>query len=693
MKLYYWIILSIFCNIFSIQATKPDSIVAQKELKEITISKIRNKNNNTISISPDSLIQYGNSLNDILSLFPSMENDMEGNIRLRGSDKITFLINGKPTSLLGDYRNEMLIQLPASAIGKIKVDYAPDISQRPEGSAGTIDIILKEIQGNSPSGQFYLGTANNDRYAAGAHFGIPFSPQWKFHAGIDYKREYRKRTFLNTITTRENNIVTNDQIQDNSAIAHPQTVIGSLGGELNRKKHTFGADFSFIQMWFDRIGNIHNSETKKEMKVIRDNEQTNRQYGATGFYRYKHDDKTSVFADFSYRHTTYDENNDYRRNILRPKTNLVQDRLFIDQRNNEYELNLTGTAGAFKAGYNTWITTSENSNRKEIFSEGAYNQAPAETFDMTLNRNIHSLFLQYEKQWYRWFLSAGLRGEYTHQSVTCRIDDNNATKQNYWNLFPLITFSYNNGQPGHSWQILYRQRINRPVFSELNPFLNQSDPQEITQGNPYLKPEISHNTSLSYSYTNPVITLTPALFYRNRKRTIAQITRDDQVVTFENLYRTQSAGAELKIYISPLKWMSVHINGSVYHDEIQADKNSTKRGDWAWNANGIISFRLTATTTLQCNGSYISDLQTVQGKIESRYRIDTGIKQNILSGKGEVTLRVNDWLGSVKEITIIDTPALYKRTEKHRDSRTVWLGFAWNFNMNKQNNNKLNLTL
>ena len=121
MKIYYQIILLIFCNTLFIQANSTDSIVAQKHLKTITVSQIRNKNN-TISISPDSLVQYGNSLNDILSFFPSLENDMEGNIRLRGSDKITFLINGKPTSFLGNYRSEIMIQLPASAIGEIKVN-------------------------------------------------------------------------------------------------------------------------------------------------------------------------------------------------------------------------------------------------------------------------------------------------------------------------------------------------------------------------------------------------------------------------------------------------------------------------------------------------------------------------------------------------------------------------------------------
>ena len=80
-------------------------------------------------------------------------------------------------------------------------------------------------------------------------------------------------------------------------------------------------------MWFDRIGNIHNTETKKEMKVIRDNEQSNRQYSAATFYQYTHNDQISFYTDFNYRHTTYHENNDYQRNVIRPKTNLKQDKI------------------------------------------------------------------------------------------------------------------------------------------------------------------------------------------------------------------------------------------------------------------------------------------------------------------------------------------------------------------------------
>ena len=70
---------------------------------------------------------------------------------------------------------------------------------------------------------------------------------------------------------------------------------------------------------------------------------------------------------------------------------------------------------------------------------------------------------------------------------------------------------------------------------------------------------------------------------------------------------------------------------------------------------------------------------TVQGCIKSHYRIDTGITQQVFARRGEVSLSVTDWLNSARETIVIDTPDLYQKNVKTRDSRIVRLGFAWNF--------------
>ena len=41
-------------------------------------------------------------------------------------------------------------------------------------------------------------------------------------------------------------------------------------------------------------------------------------------------------------------------------------------------------------------------------------------------------------------------------------------------------------------KICYSKRIERPDYRDLNPFINTTDPYNVTMGNPYLKPEIGH---------------------------------------------------------------------------------------------------------------------------------------------------------------------------------------------------------
>ena len=48
-------------------------------------------------------------------------------------------------------------------------------------------------------------------------------------------------------------------------------------------------------------------------------------------------------------------------------------------------------------------------------------------------------------------------------------------------------------------KLSYSKRIERPDYRDLNPFINTSDPKNITSGNPFLTPEIGNRYELGYS--------------------------------------------------------------------------------------------------------------------------------------------------------------------------------------------------
>jgi len=73
--------------------------------------------------------------------------------------------------------------------------------------------------------------------------------------------------------------------------------------------------------------------------------------------------------------------------------------------------------------------------------------------------------------------------------------------------------------------LAYSHRIERPDYRDLNPFINASDPKNITTGNPNLRPEIGDKVELSFSQTyNNGTTLNTTIFYRGNKDDIQPYT-------------------------------------------------------------------------------------------------------------------------------------------------------------------------
>ena len=75
----------------------------------------------TYDVSTD-LISKGGNLQDVLQNVPSVEVDTDGTVSMRGSSNVKFLINGKPSALLGiDDGANALQSIPADQIEKIEV--------------------------------------------------------------------------------------------------------------------------------------------------------------------------------------------------------------------------------------------------------------------------------------------------------------------------------------------------------------------------------------------------------------------------------------------------------------------------------------------------------------------------------------------------------------------------------------------
>ena len=112
-------------------------VVAEKTTVEVRLDK------KIYNIGKD-LTTSGATISDALGNVPSVTVDVEGAISLRGNENVRILINGKPSALAGFGSAEALRQLPAEAIEKVEVITSPSARYDAEGTAGILNIILRQ---------------------------------------------------------------------------------------------------------------------------------------------------------------------------------------------------------------------------------------------------------------------------------------------------------------------------------------------------------------------------------------------------------------------------------------------------------------------------------------------------------------------------------------------------------------------
>ncbi len=649
------------------------------------------------------LANAGGSAEEVLDNVPSLTVDIDGNVNLRGSANVRMLINGQPSSLLRSGNMNGLRSIQASSIDRIEVITNPSAKYEAEGEAGIINIILKKEEKKGFNGAFNLGFGYPIRYDAGAqlnfrkekiNFFVNYSSGYRFNPGgtEEFSRQliddYYRRSYLDLDRNRESR---NNRIRAgfDYFLTKNQTLTfaGSYG---------FSNDDNLNKVnYIDSLEQNNNVEffqtTQREDNELED--EVNQEYSLTYVNDFGRKGQ-ELKAIIQYDQSGETEFSDITQSL---NGNLLENFQEVDI--NENQINRLGQIDYSKElendfqiemGLRTNLRTITNDYKVNQIEDNQTTAVDSLTDDFEYNENIYAAYSTLSKTWNEKFsLQLGVRFEHTTIATEFQNGSDQDTSYNYFRAFPSAFFTYNIDKK-NAIQVSYSNRIQRPRFWFLNPFLTLSDDRNRFEGNPKLLPQYTDSYEVGYIRYLDKGSLAANVFYKFTSDVITRvrtINPDGSTTSFPiNLSEEISYGLDVSANYDLTKWLRLdgNVNFFNYNQSADGGQFGIDASDVSWFGRVGARVKFWDNASLQTRFNYRAPRETIQGLRKSIYTVDLGISKDFLDNNLTVTLSSRDLLNSRKRRYIIDLPDYYAEGESQWRTAGVMLNLSYRINQKKQ---------
>ena len=234
----------------------------------------------------------------------------------------------------------------------------------------------------------------------------------------------------------------------------------------------------------------------------------------------------------------------------------------------------------------------------------------------------------------------------------------------------------------------YNMRIERPSITYINPYVNYSDPYNITHGNPELVPEKTHNVELSYSTFFNNTNLNFSSFYRHTGNGIENVTtvvkdaegNNVSNTTYGNVAKNNTLGLDVFASTNLFKKWMINLNGSAYYKMLKSPSLGIKNDGVEYKASVYSSFKLSEKFSLAGFGMLNGNQVKLQGSQDGWYYYFLGLQMTVLKGKGTLSLAGENFFTPEVHMT---TRYTYQNAEYVNNTtyygRGLRLTFNWTF--------------
>ena len=419
------------------------------------------------------VISESGSVTDILQNIPSVSADVNGNISIRGTSKITYLINGKSSARLRRNATIALQQIPAYTIERIEVITNPSAKYSPEGTGGIINIIQRKDADIGFNGQVIGNIGNEKRYNSSLVLSRGHD---NLNAILSYSLRHPSGTNIFSDERIENlltNGVSNTRyIEEGSSLTKPLGHVFDAGVVYRFDENNL---FEFTGNYFSQNsfheGNSNINITNNQGHLIESFRtlSTNDEYekegeGGISFeHLFNGNEDHSLVLEAAYG--GYDEEEDQLFNeiytIPTPKNSIKK--ILVNKRGSQVELVAEyavpiNEESDFEAGYTG-----------EFIYDNIYYNTENSPNRFIIDQNNQAFYALYNRDMEPYSLELGLRSEVF--GITSHLAEpvDSLIERNYFKLYPTLRLSYEINK-FQNLSFSYSRRVNRPEADQLNPY-------------------------------------------------------------------------------------------------------------------------------------------------------------------------------------------------------------------------------
>ena len=679
-------------------------IIAEKSTVEIRLDK------KIYNIGKDMTVK-GGTASDVLDNVPSVTVDADGVVSLRGNESVRILINGKPSGLVGMNDTEALRQFPAEVIKQVEVITSPSARYDAEGTAGIINIILRQDKAFGFNGSitantgipttfgfstnlnyrlkkvnFFVNVGYSNRKGPGNAYTLTeyFSPDVTYPFLEEFRNYDRNRKNLNTnfgleyFLTEKSSITASFLFRDSNR----NTITTNTSDELDD----------------DMIVQRSSLRTEDEDDIDKVN-----QYALNYSQNFKKSGH-KLTLDFQYQNNSEDEKSfitneeTFPLEVDEPSEKIdqdeKQDRLLLQ---GDYVLPI-GENQQFEFGFRSNLnnqTTDYKFYNEDIDGNFILNDRVSNIF--IYDENIHALYAQYGNKFGKFSTLFGLRMEITDIFINSisTINEDFKTDKNYNDFFPTINLAYEFSET-QNITLGYSRRIRRPRGFFINPFPSQSSKTSIFQGNPFLDPSISNALDLGYYKKWPKVGFNTSIYY-NHATDVFQFIREDTGESTDdgipiirwtpiNLSTEDRYGYEFSLNYTPIKGWRFNGSFNLYNSTIEGFHKGIDFGsnNTSWFTRMSAKVILPAKVDWQTTFMYRGPRETAQSKRDGSFSTNMAFSRDILKGNGTVSFNVRDLFNSRKRRGVTTTDTFTSYSEFQWSERNFRLTFAYRFKQKKK---------